>query len=80
MEIQKEFTEKLYEYLTNNNQNFNFSNNKIIDDNIKKHIDNILIDNQLISKNKSSVLGEYTSRNEDFSNFINFMKELYHIE
>lgn len=80
MEIQKEFTEKLYEYLTNNNQNFNFSNNKIIDENIKKHIDNILIDNQLISKNKSSVLGEYTSRNEDFSNFINFMKELYHIE
>ena len=74
--MEENFPKKLFIFL-NDGESSIFSDKKLIDERIKKHISDVLLKNNLIREIKSEMFGNMTTRSEEYTDFTNFIKSNY---
>ena len=74
--MEENFPKKLFRFL-NEGESSIFSDKKLIDERIKKHISDVLLKNNLIREINTEMFGNMTTRSEEYTDFINFIKSNY---
>ena len=74
--MEKNFPKKLFSFI-NDGESSIFSDKKLIDERIKKHISNVLLKNNLIREINTEMFGNMTTRSDEYKEFINFIKSNY---
>ncbi|MGA9212483.1 hypothetical protein [Kaistella sp.] len=74
--MKENFPKKLFRFL-NDGESSIFSDKKLIDERIKKHISDVLLKNNLIREINTEMFGNMTTRSEEYTDFINFIKSNY---